>query len=742
MWAKNFTIIRETDTKIEILFKNDDYKISEVKLNGKNYNYVSAESSSYTIKKGYPVLPFFVENFIISDFQKIDFEIQTTESAEERLANILPSPGVIKIGQDFSELEFEENVSYNDDSWEPNQLVQIGEPYTLRDACGFSLRVNPFQYNPKKDLIKIYREIYIVLKKTPIETKINHVYRKKSIPKAFYSLYKNHFKNFNRSELFPKNIEEVGDLVIITADEFSSEANDLMKWKNQKGIPSFLYTYPSDTGAGWENIHQFLQNQYDSSEMTFILLIGDAEFVPPAMGNSGWVTNYTADPVYTLLSGDDQYPEAFIGRLSVSNQQEARSIVNKIINYEKYPNSSISWQNKATGIASDDEFPPFLPDYLLMNTVRERMLSYHYNNFDEIYDPEATTNDVIESINAGVGWVNYLGHGGTTGWNTSSFSVNSVDLLENYEMLPVVLSVACHTGNFAGNDCLAEAWQNAGSELNGCGSIVFQGCSVGQTTAGWVAMDEIINLLTGDEFNSVGGLIVNGCLEAMDYFPGEENGSGVENYQSWHTFGDPSLQVYSDVPQSLTVDHPTFINTETNVISICASNTNGSLENCLTSISQDGIYIDSDFTDENGETTLSLENIIAGYNFLDVVVTAYNHTPYFGEIHIEQTSNDENLLPLVEVYAYPNPFVLNNHSKEDCIVFKYKIRKVCVVDLSVYNGLGQLVKTLSRGKKDGGEHLIKWDGTDKHGKTVSSGTYVYKFKTDDTLITKKIVLIK
>ena len=41
-----------------------------------------------------------------------------------------------------------------------------------------------------------------------------------------------------------------------------------------------------------------------------------------------------------------------------------------------------------------------------------------------------------------------------------------------------------------------------------------------------------------------------------------------------------------------------------------------------------------------------------------------------------------------------------------------------------------------------GEHAVVWEGRDESGKTVSSGIYFYKMKTDNYISTKKMILLK
>jgi bacillopeptidase F (M6 metalloprotease family) len=64
------------------------------------------------------------------------------------------------------------------------------------------------------------------------------------------------------------------------------------------------------------------------------------------------------------------------------------------------------------------------------------------------------------------------------------------------------------------------------------------------------------------------------------------------------------------------------------------------------------------------------------------------------------------------------------------------------VELRVYNVQGQLVKTVFEGTKPAGFYTFEWDGTSNHGTTVSSGIYFARFQAGQTVLTRKMVLLK
>jgi flagellar hook assembly protein FlgD len=64
------------------------------------------------------------------------------------------------------------------------------------------------------------------------------------------------------------------------------------------------------------------------------------------------------------------------------------------------------------------------------------------------------------------------------------------------------------------------------------------------------------------------------------------------------------------------------------------------------------------------------------------------------------------------------------------------------VSLKIYNVRGQLVKTLFQGTRTPGWYTFVWDGRDNRGAPVSTGVYFSRFDDSQTVLTRKMVLLK
>jgi len=62
--------------------------------------------------------------------------------------------------------------------------------------------------------------------------------------------------------------------------------------------------------------------------------------------------------------------------------------------------------------------------------------------------------------------------------------------------------------------------------------------------------------------------------------------------------------------------------------------------------------------------------------------------------------------------------------------------------LTIYNILGQRIKTLVNEEKLPGNYTVTWDGRDDKGKDVASGIYFYQLKSGDFQESRKMLLLK
>jgi hypothetical protein len=84
---------------------------------------------------------------------------------------------------------------------------------------------------------------------------------------------------------------------------------------------------------------------------------------------------------------------------------------------------------------------------------------------------------------------------------------------------------------------------------------------------------------------------------------------------------------------------------------------------------------------------------------------------------------------------YPNPF-------NPATMIQFAVPQDAFVRISIYNVLGQEVRSLFNGDVRQGTYAARWDGRDNSGIAVSSGTYIYRMSSGSFVETRKMMLMK
>ena len=83
----------------------------------------------------------------------------------------------------------------------------------------------------------------------------------------------------------------------------------------------------------------------------------------------------------------------------------------------------------------------------------------------------------------------------------------------------------------------------------------------------------------------------------------------------------------------------------------------------------------------------------------------------------------------------PNPFARSTQ-------IKYRLVTTQLVEITIYNALGQVVRTLPQGVVPAGDHWVSWEGKDNYGQQVAPGSYFYELRVGDTAEAKKAIVVR
>tara|TARA_B100000497_G_C7644834_1_gene387711 strand:+ start:919 stop:1350 length:432 start_codon:yes stop_codon:yes gene_type:complete len=90
---------------------------------------------------------------------------------------------------------------------------------------------------------------------------------------------------------------------------------------------------------------------------------------------------------------------------------------------------------------------------------------------------------------------------------------------------------------------------------------------------------------------------------------------------------------------------------------------------------------------------------------------------------------------LNNIYNYPNPF-------NPITNLRYDLSEDAFVRITVFDILGNIVRTFPYTNQYSGSKLVQWDARNNQGESVSAGVYIYKIQAGDLSQTKKMILLK
>ena len=119
--------------------------------------------------------------------------------------------------------------------------------------------------------------------------------------------------------------------------------------------------------------------------------------------------------------------------------------------------------------------------------------------------------------------------------------------------------------------------------------------------------------------------------------------------------------------------------------------------------------------------------------------------PLGGDIPAWTENGMYTLSSLSEMQPIPNEFVLNSaypNPFNPVTTIRFQLPIASDVKMTVYDILGREVVVLLHEQKNAGIHTIRWNGTNRFGNSVATGTYFVVMKTLNFNQIQKVLLIK
>ncbi|MEF3694441.1 MAG: C25 family cysteine peptidase [Candidatus Cloacimonadota bacterium] len=595
-------------------------RVSE-SISGLNYDRLSLDGAELSAEDGEPELPVYTS--LIAIPHSGSYTVNVNPGSYRELSGVRPYP-VIPDEMEAASFELNRNV-YEGSSLYPSRLVSYTQPMIIRDFRVMQISLSPLQWDPQTNTLRIYDEMEVSIEFNS-ESSINELPAYNGYSSVWENLYESIISNFNDYRL-EANVFKHSRILLIhgnsTDATFQAQLNQFVTWKRQKGHEVNVVS-TAVTGTNTTAIKSYIQTQYNNLETRpdYIILLGDTNgsYAIPTFTESYSSYGGKGDYPYTHLVGNDTLGDIFIGRISAENLSQVIVLFNKIYAYERDVNldpTAASWLNRVV-LVGDPSSSGISTQYV--NKFIKEMAQQVNPNYSFIENYSGGYSSTMNSaLTLGVGFFNYRGYIGMSGWDPPSNPTNGVKM-------PHATILTCSTGNFENSTATTEAFMRSGTAAIPGGAIT----ATGMSTSGTHTMFN--NTLNGGIYDgllthhmrTMGEAILNGKLYLASAY-NATNPTQVNYFAHWcNLMGDPTVEVFVGIPGSLTMVAESTLPAGTPIYDVYITNAEGMpVEGVSITIwSELGTEIVAKgFTDSEGFCSLFLPTSLTG----SCIVTASRH---------------------------------------------------------------------------------------------------------------------
>ncbi|MHA1492401.1 MAG: C25 family cysteine peptidase [Candidatus Thorarchaeota archaeon] len=343
-------------------------------IDGSEYDTLDMPGATSTNEPGTPMLPLLVKYVEIP--HNVDISIQVLGSSSDTTSgyNIEPCPrqdipfafgewNLNGSSSSNSTLYFE-NV-YSVDNFYPGHISKIEggnntTPMVMRGHRLLEICFYPVQYNHINSTLLVYSQIIVKIKYSipgqikPIAERLQSEPFERLLAKTIVNYgdcILQYLPKLGIASKFPGFDYFGAEYLIVTTQEFKLQADRLADWKERKGVKSEVIVVSKNSRT---QVKQEITDAYNEwyPAPTYVLLLGDVEYIPANydMDLEGDIGGYpmlqdisedngniASDLGYFNIDGQGHIPDMIYGRISVDTPEQARVIVNKILQYEQTP---------------------------------------------------------------------------------------------------------------------------------------------------------------------------------------------------------------------------------------------------------------------------------------------------------------------------------------------------------------------------------------------------------------------
>jgi len=656
--------LKTNETKFEVRDLKSTSFIIENSISSLILNSIASQQGNYTALEAEGLTKIFNEG--VPNIPIISKLIEVPQGAEVELIVLSFDEEIIKLS-DYgvmdqivpalrSQSKSEESVPfvkdesiYNSNRYINDKVATYKESGQLRAVRIGNILINPIQYNPVKNTLRILNNLVIEVNFLNAKTTATNVLKRKYNTPYFNDITSSLVINSTTSGGKELITQAPTHMVIVSDRMFETQLIPFVEWKIKKGF-KITEAYTDVIGSTTSQIKTYLEGIYNGSDpMSFVLFVGDVQQIPAFSGNSG---SHVTDLRYCEYTGDN-LPEVYYGRFSAQNTSQLQPQIDKTLMYEQFTMADPSYLSEAFLVAGDDSSHEmtwgngqiYYGDTNYFNASNNVNGHIYYQPLDNI----AVHTIIINDMNAGLGFANYTAHCGSSGWSSPSFSTSDVNALTNDEKYGVWIGNCCLSVKFDDNECFGEAAlrkANGGAigDIGGSNSTYWDEdywWGVGLTTSilaeptyadsGRGAYDGVWHNLANESNDISTWYPAQGQIQVIGNLAVEASASSRKEYywEIYHLMGDPSVTNYIGTPQAMTVTpSPGTLLIGMSELNVAAA------PYAYVALSQDGVLVAAAMSDNAGNATLNFSSSALMVGDADLVVSCQNRVPYIGTIGV------------------------------------------------------------------------------------------------------------
>jgi len=600
---------------------------------GGEFAKITLPGAGVSTELGRPNLPMIRKFVEVPYGAQVSLEVTALERRSYSLAELgLPArivpvlPPVSKVAGAKQEFVLDQ-AFYQKDGYSPSEIGKISDPAFIRAHRVVAVELSPFSYDPAQGKLVVTTKMRVAVRFVGgnLSETQRSLARYRSIPfeRSYHGLILN-------GDVFEKVVVQVPPLpigyLILVDDADTAAVKPLAAWKAKKGF-NVTVTRRSQIPGGSDTSHvqQYLYNAYHTWPIppTYVLFAGGTDVFPCYIGSQA--DNPPTDLYFACVQGSDYFPDMFLGRFPERTTGELDVQVEKTVDYERVLwSNGDTWPQKAYFMSSDDGGYHQVAEST--NAYCQRIVRRHSMIADSLAYYYNTGTQVATAVNNGRSFVVYTGHGYEEGWAGPPFGMTDVASLTNADKYAFVAGHCCLTGNFNySSTSFCEQWVTLANK----GSLIYWGSSV---VSYWDEDDILQRRMFDVAFDSsltwVGGMTNRAKYLLYLYYSG--GGLSHRYYEEYNVMGDPSVNLYTMQPMTMTVTHAAVVPIGPSTMPVSVSAGKAPLKDglvCAMKASTKTILA-TGYTDNTGNVTLNINP--GSVDTVYVTVTAYNCRPYEG----------------------------------------------------------------------------------------------------------------